>query len=252
MDRGLYTATSGGLRNMRQIDVTANNLANVNTVGYKAERLISRQQQFSDTLASMIPGQSPQAQVDHEQTPGVIDLATKTDFTPGPVSTTGNPLDVALRAHGQFFVVQTPNGEAYTRAGNFTLNAEGGLITPDGMPVLGEAGPITLPSGDTKITSSGTIVVDGQAATRLRVVEFADTSGLVRQEGVRFTRQGGPAPVAIEAEVVPGAVEMANVETVEAMVEMISAQRAFEAYTKTAKTIDELNDRATRSARMTG
>jgi len=94
MDRGLYTAASNGLVSARRLEIVSNNLANINTVGFKAQKLVTRQQEFSDTLASKIEGVSERAALDHQQAPGAINVGTFTDFDPGPVSQTGNPLNV--------------------------------------------------------------------------------------------------------------------------------------------------------------
>lgn len=250
MDRGLYSAASGGLLSSTRLDIVANNLANVTTVGYKAQRLSSRQQTFADTLASQLP-ETATAKGDFDRTPGVIVDGTTTDFSPGPVEFTGNPLHVALTAPNQFFVVNTPQGTMYTRAGNFTRNADGNLTLPDGSLVSGDGGPITLPPGDASISGNGTITVNGLIVGRLQVVEIENTSQLTRHEGVRFTLNGGAAS-AVPANVVPNSLEQANVGTLGAMVDLINANKAFEAYTKSAKSIDDMNDRAARSARMSG
>lgn len=256
MNKGLYVAASGGLYNLRQLEVIGNNLANVNTVGFKSQRMVSRQQDFGDTLAKTIANVPARATADISQTPGVVDIATQTDFSPGPISSTGNALDVALVKEGQFFVVQTKDGEAYTRAGNFTLNSEGTLVTPDGQPVAGDGGPIVIAPGATpKILSDGTVFAGGESAGKLRVVEFDKDalSTLERTEGVRFKAAGGQAQArtlsADEVSVVPGSVELPNLSIVSAMVDMISAQRSFEAYTKTVQQIDTMSDIAMRTGR---
>lgn len=253
MDKGIYAAASGGLFTKLKLDVVANNLANVNTVGFKAARLIGREQTFEETLASSLPaGRLPgDPQNQFKTTPGVVSVATATDFTPGPLQQTGNPFDVALRDGDEFFVVQTPEGDAYTRAGNFTLDANSNLVTQDGHPVLGDGGQITLPQGNARITSSGAILVNDEPIGRLRVVKIDRLDQLTRQEGVRFKLEGEARPKAIDnPTVVPGSLEMPNVAIVEAMVDMISSHRGFEAYQKMARTIDELNDRAIRNARI--
>ena len=252
MDRGIYTALTGGVQSARRLDVTANNLANVNTVGFKAQRLQHRQQEFEDTLASKM--NAPRAAQDHERTPGVVTIASATDFTPGPVSTTGNPLNVALGKPNQFFTVETPEGEMLTRAGNFTLDAEGNLVSQDGHPVLGDGGPLTLPQGSARIAQNGDVIVEGETIGKVRVVELTpeQLQTLERKDGTRFTITGAAPTPAENAELVTESVEMANVSVVEAMIEMINAQKAFETYTKTARTIDELNERSIRNARLSG
>lgn len=249
MDRGLYSAASGGLINIRKIEVVANNLANVNTVGFKAQRIASKQQEFNDTLASRMQDVSGHAAGDQVRTPGAVDYETVTDFSPGPISTTSNPLNVALAKPKQFFVIQTPEGEAYTRAGNFTLNSEGTLVTPDGLPVLGSGGPITISGAPAKITSSGAVLQAGQTIGQVRVVEIDELKKLERTEGVRFKLNKGQARTIDNPNVVPGALEMPNVNAVSSMIELISAQRAFEAYSKTVQEIDTLNGQAIRSAK---
>lgn len=242
----MYAASSGGIASARKLDIVSNNIANVNTVGYKAERLITSEQSFSDTLASKIANNDPSVLIDQKQTPGVIDIATYTDFSQGPIKDTGNPFDVALTSANQFFVVNTPEGEAFTRAGNFTRTVEGALVTQDGYPVLGEGGQISLPPGKVDIASNGAVTVDGGVVGQLRVVSIEDTNQLKRSEGARFVADGDVNATSVPPNLVTGALEMPNVQVVEAMVEMINAQRSFEAYTKSVQTIDELNNRALR------
>jgi flagellar basal-body rod protein FlgF len=249
MDRGLYAAASGGLLESRHLDVVANNLANSSTVGFKAERLVSKQQTFSDTLASKMVGVPNRAVSDIEQTPGVVDVHSITDFSLGPISHTDNPLHVALRQQNHFFVVQTPTGEAYTRAGNFTVDATGTLVTTDGMPVLGEGGAITFPSGEVQISGSGAVLANNEVVGQMRVVHIDALEQLRRTEGVRFQLEGGASVTNVPADLVPRSVEMPNISIVEAMVEMINAQKSFEAYTKTVRVIDELNEESIRNAR---
>ena len=251
MDRGIYAASSGGLHRARRVDVVGHNLANVSTVGYKAERLVGRQQEFKDTLAGALSNMPERAVGDHARTPGVVHISTMTDFSPGPVSYTGNPLHVALNDKNQFFVIDTPEGEAYTRAGNFSLNGEGQIVTADGKSVLGEGGPITVDGSQVGITSNGQVVVNGKIAGKLRVAQFEDLTGLERKEGVLFVAKGAQ-PQSVAANVIPASVELANISVVDAMVEMISAQKSFESYAKSVQTIGDLNETSLRTVRSTG
>lgn len=250
MDRGIYSAATGGVLGEKTLQVVAHNLANVSTVGFKAERLVSKQQEFQDTLAGVLSSTPQRAKGDHDRVPGVVNLATKTDFTAGPISHTGNPLNAALAEENQFFVVSTPQGEMYTRAGNFTTDVNGNLITMDGMEVQGEGGPITVSEGSARITSNGTVMVNDRVIGKLRVAQIDDLTQLKRQEGVRFSLEGGAANQAQNVQVVPESVEMPNVSVIQAMVDMVAAQRSFEAYTKSVRTIDELNERALRNTRV--
>ena len=250
MQRGIYAAASGGLVSQERIDVLANNLANVNTAGFKAQRVQARQQQFEDTLASKMNNTSSRALGDFDRTPGVVDGGTYTDFSAGPVTETGNPLHVALMDEKQFFVVQTPNGPAYTRAGNFSIDTSGNLTSADGLPVNGDGGALTLPQGSARILEDGTVAVGNEVVGKLQIVNIPDPSQLQRSEGSRFVLKAGVQPESVDnASVVPGALEMPNVNVVEAMVEMLSAQKSFEAYTKTATTMDEMNETALRTTR---
>ncbi len=251
MDRGLYVASSGGLVESRRLDVVSNNIANANTVGYKAQRIVTRQQEFGDTLASIVDAPA-RAETDQERLPGVTDVQTVTDFSPGPVSNTGNPLNVALTEPDTFFLVNTPDGEELTRAGNFTLDEQGTIVTADGFPIVGEGGPITIGQGMPSITSNGTVLADGEVVGRLRTVQVEDPTQLERRGGARFIAQGNAQPTVVEASVVPESVEMPNFNIVESMVDMISTQRSFEAYQKTVQTIDELNGAVLRTARSAG
>jgi flagellar basal-body rod protein FlgF len=257
MDRGMYVSASGGLVSELRLDVVAHNLANVNTIGYKAQRLVTRQQDFQDTLAGTIsPNGTPngiRAKGNHDQTPGVVGVETKTDFSQGPLFQTGNTLDVSLTKPDEFFVVQTAQGETLTKAGNFRLDTNSKIVTQDGFTVQGEGGEITIPPGSSvQIASDGLVVSDKQAIGKLRVVKVNDLNLLKRADGTRFQPNGAQLQAVDKPDLVPGAVEQANVEVVNAMVDMINANKAFEAYSKTARTIDEMNERATRNARMTG
>lgn len=249
MERGLYSAASGGLLESRRLEVVANNLANVNTVGFKASRVVARQQEFGDTLASTINDVASRAQADLKHTPGVVDVEVKTDFTPGPIHTTENPLDAALVDQDKFFVVQVDGQERYTRAGNFTLNSEGTLSTADGKPVLGDGGPIIVTGGSPKITSNGSVMVNGLKAGTLRVVSVADLNQLEKEGGTRFKLKQGAQVTQVPSQVVPGSLEMPNINVVESMVEMISTQRAFEGYAKSTQTIQELHETNLRTYR---
>ena len=106
MDRGIYTSASAGLYQLRKLEVVNNNLANINTVGFKKQILTGETQSFDQTLASAVAKDDPYAKGDHDRTPGVVNSRTVTDFTVGAIKNTGNPLDVALRNPNDFFVIQ--------------------------------------------------------------------------------------------------------------------------------------------------
>ncbi|RMD87323.1 MAG: flagellar hook-basal body protein [Candidatus Dadabacteria bacterium] len=242
MDRGTYAAASAGMASLLRLQIVSNNLANAATPGYKRQVLVGSEQSFEDTLAFKLGLNDRKIRGDHERVPGVVSLRTETDFSQGPIVKTGNDLDVALTHEGDFFVINTPSGEQYTRAGNFSLSDDGRLVTSDGFEVRGDGGAITIPAGGTiKIYENGSIRVNGEEVARLRVVRFDDPSGLKREGSSRFSLGNLPRPRRVDPEIVPRSLEMANVSVVGSMVSLIAVNRGFESYTKVARAIDEMN-----------
>ncbi len=244
MERGTYVAASGGLLQFRKLEVVNNNLANLNTPGFKKQMLIGSEQTFDQTLASLVATNDPYAKPDEERTPATINIETVTDFTAGPLKNTGNPLDVALRDPKDFFAIQTPSGTEYTRAGNFTLNAAGELVTQEGYRVMGDGGPLAADGAGVHITAGGDVVAGKESFGKLQAVHFENPGTLERSGGARFKLKGGASPTVVEADVVPEALEMANVSTISSVIDLITTNRAFEMYTKSAQTIDQMNQAA--------
>ena len=245
MERGTYVAASAGLYQMRRLEVVTNNLANSNTAGFKRQLLAGDVQSFEQTLANQLAGNDPFARPDHDRTPGVVNVETVTDFSQGPIKETGNPLDVALRDPKSFFVVNSPEGPQYTRAGNYTLSVEGELVTQDGFQVQGDGGAIAVTGTGVAINPDGSVVAQGRPLGRLQIVRVENPDVLERVGNTRFQlKPGVPAPEQVEGEVIPQSLEMANVSAISSMVELISTNKAFQAYTKSAETIDQLNQTA--------
>jgi flagellar basal-body rod protein FlgF len=241
MNRGLYTATSGGIAALARLDSVAQNLANVGTAGYKAERLIFRVR----PLAESVPRAGGDPIVDRTAAQ-VAQVATVRDFSQGPIRISGNPLDVAISGEG-FFAVATPRGERYTRQGSFSLDTEGYLTTQHGERVAGEQGELRIPSGDVAIAGDGTVTVDGLPAGRLKVVSFGDTPALVPEGGALFAPAPGATPTPVDASHVdlqPGALEGANVDAVGGLIELVNVSRMFESYMKTLQRLDEVAGRS--------
>jgi flagellar basal body rod protein FlgG len=132
----------------------------------------------------------------------------------------------------------------FTRAGNFTLDANGTLVTQDGMQVQGDGGAIIAQGAGANIGADGTVRAGGNIVGRLQVVRFTETKGLQPVEGTRFKIANGPQPAPIEGFMEPRALEMSNVSAVTGMIDLITTNRAFDAYTKAAQTIDSLNQAA--------
>lgn len=252
MIRGLYTAAAGMLLESRRTDVISNNLANVNTTGFKKEDVLA--EAFPQMLMRRLddPTSFPPGMPSIDQRPiigmvgvGVAAQGTATDYTQGQVVQTGNPLDVALASEG-FLVVETPRGDRYTRNGSFSLDDQGFLVTADGNYVLGEGGPIQVPQGASlQIGANGEIIVDGNLVDTLRVVNFAEPAGLVKEGDSLWmaTVASGDAET-IEGEMRQGFLERSNVNSINEMLDLITATRAYETNQKAVQTQDQLLGKA--------
>ncbi|MBK9133904.1 MAG: flagellar basal-body rod protein FlgF [Betaproteobacteria bacterium] len=220
MDRLIYLAMAGAKATMQRQDVLANNLANASTNGFRAELQAFR--------AVPVLGSGASTRVYAlESTVGYDDRA-------GPLQTTGRALDVAPQGRAWLAVQALDGTEAYTRAGSLQVNAEGQLVTPGGLPVLGDGGPIAVPANATlEVASDGTIsaTTNGGRPTpvgRLKLV--TPEAPLARGEDGLFRAggDGGDLPADATARLQSGALEGSNVSAVETMVAMIAAARQFE------------------------
>lgn len=244
MLRGIYAAAAGMISQRERLDVVANNLANVNTTAFKRSQPISRgfYQVFAEEIdrfpslrgSSMIPGGG-----------SALD-ATAEDFSSGSIIDTGNPLDVAIDGPG-FFVIRTPAGERYTRAGSFTLNSNGQIVTRDGYPVLGQQGAIVTRGETVTISPGGDVMVDGDPAERLRIVDFPKPYKLSRYGrdlyGAAEEVRAAAAPVATPS-LRAGALERSNVNTIEELAAMMDAARSYEAHQRVIIAFNESLDAA--------
>ncbi|SDK91565.1 flagellar basal-body rod protein FlgF [Modicisalibacter muralis] len=243
MDRIIYTAMSGAQQSMDHQAIIANNLANASTPGFRAELQALR--------AVPIQGEGlPTRSVVAVTTPG-------SDFTPGPISTTGRDLDVAISGDG-WLAVQTEDGEAYTRRGDLQIDANG-VVNVLGRPVIGDNGPIVVPLGaQVSIGSDGTLsalIPGGEPVTRgpagqLKLVT-PGPEGLVRGEDGLFRpapNANGVAPGVLQADetvrVISGALEGSNVSITQTMVAMIDSARRYDMQMKTIESVDENSQRA--------
>ncbi|KPF99843.1 flagellar biosynthesis protein FlgF [Rhodopseudomonas sp. AAP120] len=212
----------------RQMDVVANNLANINTNGFKAER--SMFQEFLNTGAHEDNFPSPDRRVSFVQ-----DRAAYHDFSSGPLEETKNPLDIAIDGSA-FLVVQTPAGERYTRDGKLTINPQGQLVNASGYPVLGNSGPIVFQPTDKaiNIAADGNVsVLEGTATIdslrgKLRLVSFARPQSLEKQGGNLFAATNDPGAPDTKAAVRQGFVEKSNVNSVSEMSRMIAVTRSYQ------------------------
>jgi flagellar basal-body rod protein FlgF len=258
MHEGIYIAASGAFKQEQKLDVIANNLANLATTGFKRDGLAFKEMippftetaQLSATLSQQPTAFQPDPQVSYV---GVNDMYT--DVSSGILRQTGNALDIALEGEG-FFVVDTPQGERYTRNGNFQLSGDGTLITHEGHKVLSRKNePIKLDAqgAELSINSSGEIAAsNGQKSIpigNLQLVTFGDPTKLAKEgDGLfRIEDPGAQKQKAKDVRVQQGFLETSNVNGVEEMSNMIITMRAFEAYQKIIQSIDEADDQAVNS-----
>jgi flagellar basal-body rod protein FlgF len=225
MDNSIYVALSKQTVASRHMEVIANNIANSATSGYKAESMFFHQY--------LIDGANG-------KTNYVEDLSTFRDMSQGNLTRTGNPMDIAIQGDGMF-AVSTPQGERYTRAGNFTINDQGELSTMDGYQVLDDAGqPIAFEDSDDKITffANGKIEVDGEERGSVGVYNFNNPKTLKKESSNLFSSEEVPV-LNEEPKVVQGMLEDSNVKPIVEMTNLIDVQRDFE---RTAKFIQTLYD----------
>jgi flagellar basal-body rod protein FlgG len=245
--RGLYTAASGALVAQSQADVIANNLANVNTSGFKRTLLqVQTGPQLGLYRQQTEPGGvrgTPRSAFVGALGLGAQVMDTPAVFEQGALAQTGNPLDLAIQGNA-FFAIQTPQGVRYTRDGQFAQDATGRLMTADGSLVLGTNGPVRLQAGAgaVQIDQNGAITQNGRRVDTIALVQFRNLSQ-VRPEGDnRFvaTAAAGAAN-ATGSTIHQGFLEKSNANVVRSMVDLIDAQRWFEANEKVIQTQDQAN-----------
>lgn len=226
MDNSIYITLSRQMALFRDMEVTANNIANVDTPGYNAEKLM-----FSDYLVK---------DANRRDAAYANDPVSYRDTANGSIKVTSNPLDLAINGDA-YFQVQTPLGVRYTRAGNFQVDAEGTLMTPSGYPVLGaDGGQIIIPQNakNIGINGSGQINVDGEEVGQVGIMEFANEQAMTRLGSNLYTSTETPQP-SLTARVAQGALESSNVTAVTEMVRVMNVSRAV---SNTAKFIETMYD----------
>ncbi len=245
MDRSLFVVMSGARETLRAQTSVNNNLANVNTAGFKQDL-----EQFR-SMPVFGPGYPSRVYALNER--------PATDFDPGPIQTTGRDLDVAVKGDGWIAVQAADGSEAYTRRGDLRITPEGLLQTGDGHPVLGENGPIAIPPAQKiDIGSDGTISIVplGEKPDVLAVVDRiklvrADPRQLKKSEdGLIRLKAGGPAVADAGVTLVSGALEGSNVNSVAALVDMIELSRRYELQVKMMKTAEDDADATAQLLRM--
>lgn len=216
MDNATYTTLTRQSGLLSEMQALANNIANASTTGYRAEGVI-----FAEYVANL-GADAPSLSMASAE-------VRQTVQTQGGLSQTGGTFDLAIEGDG-YFMVQTPQGDRMTRAGHFTPNENGDLVTMEGYPVLdGGGAPVFVPQGTRSIgiASDGTISADGQPVGQVGMFVPVDPMGMVREDGVRFVADAGVEP-AVDARMVQGFLEQSNVSPVLEITRMIEVQRAYE------------------------
>ena len=219
MISGIYNLIDGSLTQQLRFETIANNMANMNTNGFK-KNIIS----FNQALE--------------------MNSTSKIDVSKGPIRYTGNELDVALDSNG-FFKIQTAKGTRYTRDGAFKLDETGTLVTGNGDNVLGQNGPITIDGNKVSIGSDGQIQVDGEFVDRLMVMDFENLQFL-KKEGASYyayTGEENEKFMVEDVRIQQNHLESSNVNSTEEMIKMIETYRAFESVQKAIQSIDKLNEK---------
>jgi flagellar basal-body rod protein FlgF len=227
MENALLVGLSRQMTLERQLDVVANNVANVNTAGFKADSSLFEEFLMSGAHEDNFVGNDRRLSY-------VQDRGTYRDFSQGATEATKNPLDVAIDGGG-FLVVQTAGGERYTRDGGLQLNGQGQLVTTSGNPVLGTGGPITFQPGDhdVNVAADGTITVVeannriDSVRGKLRLVSFADAQKLLKEGANLYSAGEGAAQPDIASTVKQGFIEKSNVNAVAEMSRMVEVTRAY-------------------------
>jgi flagellar basal-body rod protein FlgF len=232
MDKLIYTSMTGAKHLMARQDTLAQNLANANTTGYRADTVALR--------AVPARGDAAGTRV------FTVETTTGSDFTSGPMTATGRNLDVAVQGSG-WIAVQTPEGEeAYTRNGSLQIGTDGTLQLPNGLAVLGDGGPITIPpdtrvsvapDGTVSVTAPGSATVN--AVGRLKLVDPPQDELVKGLDGLFRLKSGEPAEADTKVRVAEGTLEGSNVNVVEAMIGMIAASRQFETQMKLLQSAEQ-------------
>ncbi|MBN1646867.1 MAG: flagellar basal-body rod protein FlgF [Spirochaetales bacterium] len=281
MIRGIYTGASGMIVQMHEMDALANNLANVDLTGYKRD--VSAQKSFPELLLRRTNDNGvykfPFGSIDTAPVVGKIGTGVEfnelyTVFEQGSLRQTENPFDVALEGEG-FFVIQTNEGEKYTRNGTFTIDPNGILVTKEGFPVLGENGVIHVKKNNFVIDQAGNIFHNAiyaddpmqlvtmeqndweqtELLDKLRVVDF-DRKRYLKKTGTSMweaNEESGAARAIVtgtDNKVIQGFIEKSNVNSVTEMVRMIEINRAYEASQKSVQTHDSLAGRFIQSMKV--
>jgi len=237
MDSGYYAACAGLAAQTQALELVANNLANLGTAGYRGQQATFRSLLAGDGRIRWNPVNAAVNDF------GVLG-GSRVDLASGSLTSTGNPLDLAVAGKG-FFAVQSGRATLYTRNGGFHRTSNGQLITSEGDAVVGEQGPITLPEGVVAVSADGTVSVDGAVVAKLRIAEFSPDTNLTATGSSRYTAPAGTALPAAASSIRQGMLEQSNVSPVAGVVQLITIQRNAEMMQRALSLFDsQLNQTA--------
>jgi flagellar basal-body rod protein FlgF len=267
--KGIYTALSGAIAQSQRLDTIANNIANVNTPGFKKDKQV-----FQEYLTA---NEKPPSVIQVPRVPASIESfydmqggdksfvdskGTFTDYTQGSVKPTGNKMDLAIEGRG-FFEVATPQGIRLSRAGNFTLDGDGKLVTKDGFPVLRSSGEGADPSArvirlsgqaEMTINDKGEVFEGTENLGKLSIIDVTNPDHLQKVGNSLYGFKPNTNPEVINASsgVRQGFLELSNVNIVQEMTDMISANRVFESTQKAISAYDSMSDKLVNVVGKTG
>jgi len=239
MDRMIYTAMTGAKHILEQQATTAHNLANATSTGFKS--------QVDSFRAVPVLGDQLSTRA------FVVDATAGADFNPGPIQSTSRELDVAIQGKGWLVVQRADGSEGYTRNGSLKVSENGVLQTASGLTVMGDGGPISIPpdvkvsiakDGTVSSVSNNTLPGPSNAIGRLKLVNPPETNLVRAEDGLFVSKDGNPAEVNANVNVVSGALEASNVNVIDAMVTMISLARQFDTQMKLVQSAENNANKA--------
>lgn len=223
MDRSIFVALSGAMAQEKRLETASYNISNADTVGYKKQDNL-----FSATFTDALKAYP-------------VDDGIEVDMTQGAIRVTGNPLDMAIMGDG-FFVVNTPQGERFTKQGDFTVNAEGVLSTKEGYPVVGEGGEIRIVGDEVTVTEFGGISTEEMPEKMLTLVSFDENTKFLKQGQYYSVSEGrvNRSPAAGELRIEQGSLEGSNVNSAKEMINLIEIMRRYDTQSKMIQTLDDI------------
>lgn len=256
MLKNIYTPVAGAIAHERAMETLANNLANINTAGFKGDNVtftLLEPEPYKNYPSPLPPANfkvdlNEIGPLKGNDMAYVGIAAVERDFSQGPAVTTHNKLDFMIEGKG-FFEVHTNEGPRYMRAGDLTLSEDGALVSKSGDPVLGEQGVIYLRSSQFEVNHLGEIFQDDQYVDRLNLFEFADPKSLERVGANYYFYGGPPEEIALStsSRIRQGFVEGSNVNAIKNLTSLITAHRSYEAYQKAVSNFDQIMEKSSNS-----